>query len=196
MSKNGQMKRRVRAKQVQKLMARKQEKERAQVAKHVLNLQQQQAGDQNPHIQDINRQLAALVQGHNELVTAYNANWKNFSESIRQLDARLGALFLVLDDLVRGGVDNVTKFTEADVSEPGHPAVGGIHMHAYVRLYLKRAEEEFAALKAQAEAAQPPPFDPLVTPPGTAEESEADYVFGGKEDSTNGEAQLQAGSPA
>ncbi len=198
MSKSGQMKRRVRAKQVQKVLERKQEKERAAVAKHVHLLQQQQAGDQNPHIQQLSQQLEHLVKGHNDLVTAYNVNWKNFADSIRQLDARLGALALVVDDLVRGGVDNVTRLAAADVPTPDHEAIGGVHWHAYIRLYVKKVEEDLARLKAQEAAAQEAPsvdFDPLITPPAVDEDTDAD-VFGGKDNGFNGEAQLQVGTSA
>lgn len=176
------MKKRLRPSQVKKAVERQQEKERAKVAAHVHKLQQLAEGDQNPHIQQLSQQLELLVKGHNDLANAYNVNWKNFADSIKHLDARLGAMAIVFDDFVRGGVENVTKLTAVDAPE-GHPAIGGVHWPGYVALYMKKVEEELAQLRAQAEAAQNAqiaPFDPLLTPV-PQDEAEPEEVFGGKE---------------
>lgn len=196
MSRNGQRKRNVRAKQVQKVLQRRQEKERHKVASHILNLQQLQAGDQNPHIQQHAQQLELLIKAHNELATAYNKNWQNFSQSIQMLDTRVGAMMLVLDDIIRSGIEEVTKLDAEGLGlQAGaeHPQIGGVHWPGYFHTYLKKIEAELALLKTQAEAAQAVPFDPLITPPEINEE-EADVVFGGK-DGSDGEAQLEVGAP-
>lgn len=190
MSRNGKN-RKPRTKQVQKALQRQQEKERAKVAGHVLKLQQLQAGDQSPHIQQINQQLDQLVKGHNELANAYNTNWTNFANSIQHLDARVGAMQLVLDDIVRTGIQEVTKLdAEALGLHEGaeHPQLGGVHWPGYIRTYLKKVEAELALLKQQGEQAQAAPFDPLLTPEAPEAEAETDdVVFGGKDDE-DGEA--------
>ena len=187
MSRNGK---KPRAKQVQKAMARAQEKERARVAVHISRLQQLNKGDQDPHIQKLYQQVDLLVQGHNELATACNTNWKGFSDSIQHLDSRVGAMMLVLDDIVRDGVEGVTRLDALALGlheSAEHPQLGGVHWPGYIRTYLKRVEAELAELKARHQAAaQKEPFDPLITP--TTEETEPEeVVFGGK-DEDNGEA--------
>lgn len=197
MSRNGR-RTKPRAAQVQKALARAQEKERAKVAVHINRLQQLEAGDKNPHIQQLTEQMQRLVDGHNNLVAAYNTNWKNLTNSIQHLDSRVGAMALVLDDIVRGGIENVTKLSviESPDGSPEHRSVGGVHWPGYIRMYLKQVEAELEMLKEQqqaeaeatqaAAAPQAEPFDPLITPP--EDQTEDDVVFGGKDEQEDGEA--------
>jgi hypothetical protein len=191
MSRNGRN--RPRPAQVKKALARAQDKERARVAVHIDRLQQLQAGDQNPHIQKIFQQINLLVEGHNSLATACNANWKGFGDSIQHLDARVGAIAQVLDDLVRGGIPNITTLSalESPDGKFDNPMVGGVHWPGYIKMYIDRVTVELAELKArhqaQAEASQAgateqtEPFDPLITPNQEEAEPE-DVVFGGKDE--------------
>jgi hypothetical protein len=185
MSRNGQRNKKPRAKLVQKALARQQEKERAKVAVHIKNLQDLDAGDKNPHIQELKQQLQLVVNGHNDLVTAYNQNWHGFGASIQHLDSRVGAIALVLDDLMRGGLDNVSKLGPLDAPSPDHPTVGGVHWAGYIKMYLNQVALELEEIKVQraaAEAASPVHFDPLITPPEIQTEDDAnDVVFGGKD---------------
>lgn len=193
MSRNGQRKK-PRPAQIQKALARRQEKERAKVAGHIKHLQDLDAGDKNPHIQELKQQLALVIKGHNELVTAYNTNWRGFGASIQHLDSRVGAIALVLDDIVRGGVDNVTKLSAVDLGlhdAAQNPKVGGVHWPGYIKMYLDQVTAELAILKEQREqqgldAPQTKPFDPLITPEEEPDDDN-DVVFGGK-DSSDGEA--------
>lgn len=183
MSRNGQRKR-PRPSQVKKVLARQQEKERAKVAVHINRLQQLNAGDQNPHLQQLKEQLQLVVTGHNELVEAYNRNWQGFGNSIQHLDSRVGAIAMVLDDLVRGGIENISKLGPLEASSSDHPTVGGVHWPGYIKMYVKQVEAELAELKAKHESAAPQtqPFDPLITPEGEEESAEVDdVVFGGKD---------------
>lgn len=186
MSRNGQ-RTRPRPSQVKKAMERQQEKERAKVALHIKKLQDLDEGDKNPHIQELKEQLRLVVKGHNELVEAYNRNWQGFGNSIQHLDSRVGAIAMVLDDLVRGGIDNISKLGSLEASSIDHPTVGGVHWPGYIKMYLKQVEEELAELKAKHSAApQTEPFDPLITPEGEDQTESDDVVFGGK-DSSDGE---------
>jgi len=187
MSRNGQ-RNRPRPSQVKKALARQQEKERAKVATHIKRLQDLDAGDKNPHIQQLNQQLQLVVKGHNELVEAYNANWQGFGNSIQHLDSRVGAISLILDDLVRGGVDNISKLSALEAPSLQHRSVGGVHWPGYIKMYLTQVNEELEELKAKHASAAPQtePFDPLITPEGETESADDDVVFGGK-DSSNGE---------
>lgn len=197
MSRNGKN-RKPRPRQVQKALLRQQEKERARVAGHVLKLQQLQAGDQSPHIQQINKQLELLVRGHNELAEAYNKNWQGFANSIQHLDSRVGAIMLVLDDIARGGLEEVTKLdAEALGLHKGaeHPQLGGVHWPGYIHTYLKKVEAELEQYKKQAEAAQTVQFDPLITPPTVEDEPDTDdVVFGGKDEDGEASSGLSTGT--
>lgn len=190
MSRNGQ-KNRPRPSQVKKALARQQEKERAKVAVHIKKLQDLDAGDKNPHMQELKQQLQLLVNGHNDLVNAYNQNWHSFGASIKHLDSRVGGIVLMLDDLIRGGVDNVSKLGPLDLGlheAAEHPALGGVHWPGYIKMYVNKVEAELAALKEKhaSEAPQVVPFDPLITPEGEESPEDADVVFGGKDN--DGEA--------
>lgn len=192
MSRNGQQRKSPRPKQVQKALARKQEKERVKVAGHIHHLQQLDAGDKNPHIQELKQQVRLLVDGHNEFVTAYNNNVAGYGNALQHLDIRVGALCIVLDDIMRGGLDNVTRYTAIDTNNVADPSVGGVHWAGYMRMYVKKMEEDLAKLKAQQETAQVVPFDPLITP-STSEETEDgnDVVFGGKDENGEDSSGLQ-----
>jgi hypothetical protein len=100
MSKNG--KRPLRAKVVQRKLQRQQSKERVKIAHHVVKLQQQNALGQGPvSIQELKDQLEANRSGLNDLVTAHNTNFKTYSDAFQHLDARLGSIMLVLNDVTQ-----------------------------------------------------------------------------------------------
>ncbi len=182
MSRNG--KKAPRKAVMEKALLRRQVKEREKVAEHVHRLQQLKAGDESPHIQDLNRQMAALLKGHNELVTAFNGNIRGFADSIQHLDSRVGALAMVLDDLVRKGPEGILTLPASDLKNagPDHPAVGGVHWPKYISMYLKQIEGELQQLRERQDAAKAVQLDPLITPPELVDEDEEPVVFGGKED--------------
>lgn len=185
MSRNGQKKRSPRPAQVAKIQARALAKERKKVAGEVLKLQQLEAGDRDPHIQELRSQVQALLKGHNELVTKYNDNTKGMSQAIQHLDARVGAMMFVLDDIVRGGITNVTKLSPLEAPSPDHRTVGGVHWQGYVHMYLKQLELELDELRAKSEAPEL-----LVTPEPEETEDDEPVVFGGKDDG-DGEASTE-----
>lgn len=206
MSRNGKNRKSPRAKQVQKAVQRQQEKERARVAGHLLKLSQLEGGDKNPHIQQINQQLSQLADAHDNLATAYNNNWQGFANSLQLLDARVGAIMLVLDDIVRDGIQEVTKLDAEGLglhSAAQAPQLGGVHWPGYIHTYVKKVEAELAKLKEAHAAAAPPegsdepqtaPFDPLITPE-MDDTPEDEVVFGGKEDNGQVGTRLEAGAP-
>lgn len=89
---------------------------------------------------------------------------------MQHLDVRLAALMLAVDDLVKGGVENVTRLVEED--EEGGP-LGGVHWEAYIRLHISKIKEQLAAQQARAAAAAEPAEEetPLARP--------GDHIFGG-----------------
>lgn len=208
MSRNGQRKM-PRAKQVQKALARAQEKERAKVAVHLDRLSKLNEGDNDPHMQELRRQMQLLVDGHNNLVTAYNTNLQNFGNSIQHLDARVGAIFIVLDDIVKRGISDVTTLGPIDLGiHEGveHPQLGGVHWAGYIRMYMKKVEEDLALLKQQQQEAaaavqdsavpQAEPFDPLITPEEEPTEDDSnDVVFGGKDADVEASTGHATGTP-
>ena len=188
MSRNGQKKRNVRAKVAQRNLARQVAKERKKVAVEVNKLQLLTQGDQNPHIQQLIKQYNQLLEGHNELVKAFNANHQVYSNSLQHLDARVGATRLVIDDLVAGlskyAPDCLSELTRQSVD--GAVALGGVHWLAYIKHYLDTVKKELE--KAQQEASS---AGSLITP--EVEPNGDDVVFGGTEDtdvevSTHGQA--------
>ena len=172
MSRNGQKRsnRKLRSSVVAKRLEKLAKKERTEVAKEVTKLQQLAAGDADPHIQQLYRQFKELLDGHNHAVTGFNQNFQAYSKAIQHLDARLSALMMVVDDLVSGGVDNVTRLVD-DEKEGG--SLGGVHWEAYIRLHISKIKEQLAAQQAQAAAATESAEEetPLARP--------GDHIFGG-----------------
>jgi predicted transcriptional regulator len=164
------------------------------VAKHIVNLQQLDAGDKNPHIQELRRQLELNRVGHNELVTFCNTNFETFSTVTQHLDARLGALFIAFNDFIRGGLANVTREGALIAIEPiKEEDLGpGVDWEAYIKYHLRLAQEalvKYEAQKKQQEA--------LITPEGAnaPEESQTnDVVFGGDQEYVEISAGDQAGA--
>lgn len=187
MSRNGQKQKKPRPSQVAKIQARALVKEREKVAVEVHRLRQLEEGDKNPHIQELRKQVSVLLAGHNELVTKFNSNAQGMAQSIQHLDARVGAMMFVLDDIVRGGVGNVSTMSAMEAPSPGHRTVGGVHWQGYIHMYLKQLEMELEELRAKNEAAG---AEPLRTPEAEAIEDDEPVVFGGKDDS-DGEASTE-----
>lgn len=178
MKKNGK---KVRPKVAQRVLQRQQEKERAKIAKEVDKLQQLNAGDSNPHIQQLQSNLSELTKHHNELVDAFNSNNRNYNNQLQHLDMRLGAAYSVLQDMFDGNVQSRTMQVE------GVDKTLRIDWPAYIENYLETVRAEVAKqLAAEKEAAvQTAPVEvleesPLITPLVDEPESdEPDTVFGG-----------------
>lgn len=113
--------------------------------------------------------MGLLVKGHNDLVEAYNKNMQMFiGPSMAAFDERIGAMQLVLNDMVVG--EQVTTH-EVD----GKKAV---HWEAYGLYYRKKLSD--AALNNDIAT------DKLITPE-TPEVSD-DVVFGGEQGAKDGQA--------
>jgi len=185
MSRNGQQQRKIRTKVVKKKLERRQVKERQKVARHILNLQQLGEADQNPVILELRQQLEANRKGHNELAQAFNKNFRTYSDAFQHLDARIGSLMLVTNDLVEllhskgllnediltttivKGIDD--KGVEAEKHQP--------YWEAYISHYLKLVKVAADnAAEAEKEA------QPLIE--STSSDSDSDYAdttFGGED---------------
>jgi hypothetical protein len=96
---------------------------------------------------------------------------------------------LVLDDLAKGGMENVTlRCGESTLPTLDGP-VEGVHWEAYIKHYLDNVKKE---LEARAAAPQSAPF---ITPDQDQAEASNDVVFGG-EDEPHGETSTgDAASP-
>lgn len=157
------------------------------MAEHVHRLQQLAKGDADPHIQQLRTQYTELVQGFNNYVEGYNHNIKVFTDTLAELDSKIGAIALVVDDLVKDGVAGVTRLTELDAGE-NTEAVGKVHWLAYITHYTQQVRAEVDRAKAAAVEVQKAPevqFDPLITPPAIEPEEEEEtvsVVFGGDSD--------------
>ena len=180
MNKNG--KRLLRAKVVQRKLQRMQSKERAKVARHVVTLQQINAPDQSPlSIQELGDQLEANRKGLNDLAKAHNTNFSTYSDAFQHLDARLGAIMLVANDmtqllkshnLLNEDILTTTTSTSSGLVQP--------FWEAYIQQYLKLVQQ--AADVAKAALAVVPS---IIT--DSEESNYADMEFGG-EDTPNVEA--------
>jgi hypothetical protein len=188
MSRNGQQQRKIRAKVVKKKLERQQAKERGKVARHLLNLQQLGEADKNPAIIELRNQIEADRRGLNNLIQAHNKNFRAYTDAFQHLDARLGALMLVSNDIVellhvRGLLDEsvltTTLVRSTDASSGKEIERSQPDWEAYIAYYLKTIRD---TKEAAAGAEQ------LVE--SIAEESDDDYAdttFGG-EDPPNVEA--------
>lgn len=175
MSKSGRKKnKKIRAKVVASRLEHQAQRERTKVAREVNKLQQlAAAGDINPHLQPVIQQVELLRQGHNSCIEAFNSNFASYGNAIQHMDTGLGAIMLVLDDLVAGGAENVTR--RADSLEHGQ----GVYWEAYIALHLKKVAEKIEASKLQ-----------LTTPEPNGSDA-GDVIFGGN---TSHEAQPELSS--
>lgn len=164
MSRNGQKRtnRKLRSSVVAKRLESQVRKERTKVAKEITKLQQLAAGDHDPHIQQLNANIQELLKGHNAAVSGFNQNFLAYSKAIQHIDVRIGALMLVIDDLVKGGVADVTRKEEG----------GGVHWEAYIKHHINKLKEQLEAQAAQQAAEAPTDDESALAQPG-------DVVFGG-----------------
>lgn len=189
MSKSGfnqtrSQRRQLRQRVVADKLKRQSDKERAKVAKELHKLQQLGAADLNPHIQQLSLENRQTREGLNRLIQAFNTNSRVYGGAMQQLDARIGALTLVVDDLVASLVAAGVSLPELTVVQQESRTL--VHWEAYLKHYIDNVR---AALLAQAEAAtgvrpipggeEPAIIDPLFTPGTPEESSSADVVFGG-----------------
>lgn len=185
MSRNGQQQRKIRPKVVKKRLERKQDRERKKVAHHILNLQQLSEADKNPAILELRQQLEANRKGHNELAQAFNKNFRTYSDAFQHLDARIGSLMLVTNDLVEllhgKGLLNEDVLTTTIVkglddkgaeTEKHQP-----YWEAYIAHYLKLIKA--AADKDAADAAAAQPL--IESTPSDPDSDYADTTFGGED---------------
>lgn len=178
MSKSGKN---VRAKVVQRNLARSQAKERSKIAKEVSKIQSLNAGDKDPHIQQLYKNFQELLDGHNALVEAFNANVKGYNNQISHLDMRLGAAYSVIQDMYDGtAVTKVVQIEGTDKARIAWP----VYIENYLdtvrkemeRLDVERAANQVAVVPS-AEAEESPLFTPVT--PDEHDESKPDTVFGG-----------------
>jgi len=175
MSRNGQQ-RKIRAKVVKKKLDRQQGKERQKVARHILNLQQLGEADKNPVIQELKLQLEANRKGHNELAQAFNKNFRAYSDAFQHIDARIGSLMLVVNDLVEllhskdlldEDILTTTIFQGGEV-----PGLHQPYWEAYIKHYLGLVKE--AADKSKSKIL-------LDSSLGESGSDYADTTFGGED---------------
>lgn len=191
MSRNGQRRKNVRQKVIQRNLERQAERERKKVAVEIRKVQRLETGDNDPHIQGLQSQINQLLEGHNRLndghnslVGAHNTNFDVYSKAMTHLDARLGALVLAVDDLVLG----LAKVSSAFVENVTRGEDGRVHWRAYIKHYLDNVKSELERQGDQQTAAQV--RDPLLTPEEEAPLTTNDVVFGGDQ----GEAHVEDGS--
>ncbi len=118
--------------------------------------------------------MVLLTDGHNNLVKAYNQNTQAFVESFAQLDTRVGAIQLAIDDLVMNSVTTIQK--------DGRKVV---HWEAYQLYYQKILAEQIAAVRS------PVSEEKLITPV-PQDTSDDDVVFGGDQGTKDGQIVDQA----
>jgi hypothetical protein len=190
-SQNRGQKRQLRQKVVADKLKRQSGKERTKVAKELHKLQQLGAGDLNPHIQQLRLESKNTRDGLNGLIQAFNTNFQSYGGAMQQLDARLGAMALVVDDLVECLASAGTPLPELTVlkNEAGRTSV---HWEAYIKHYIDNVRAELlmraeAAAKEEQVGAipggeEPATLDPLFTPETPEESTHTDVVFGGDTD--------------
>jgi hypothetical protein len=191
MSKSGTNQRRqLRPKVVANKLKRQSDKERTKVAREIHKLQQLGAGDLNPHIQQLNLENKNTRDGLNNLIRAFNDNFQSYGAAMQQLDTRLGALTLVVDDIVSSLALSGIALPELTVLQQEGKTL--VHWEAYLKHYIDNVRAE---LLARAEAAkveqqvgaipggeEPVTLDPLFTPETPEESTHTDVVFGGDTD--------------
>ena len=158
MSKNGrspQKNKKLRAKVVAKKLERQSVKERVKVAKEIHKLQQASQSTQQKLIDEINSAFSQV-----------NRSLQSFGAAIQHIDARQGAIMLVVSDLVLRGAADVT-LTEDRTA---------VHWEAYIKHYIDNVRKDLE-LRADAAKLQ----EQLATPEVPAEEpTHIDVVFGGE----------------
>jgi hypothetical protein len=181
MSKNGQQPRKIRAKVLKKKLERQQVRERAKVARHVASLQQLNDADQNPAILELRRQCEANRRGCNELINAFNKNFRTYTDAIQHMDARMGAMMLVINDLTEllrlSDMLDETILTTMEVPSMGEQGAEVIRRQPFWEGYIS---SYLNLLKVAADSKQN--SAPLVE--SVADESDNDYAdttFGGED---------------
>ena len=170
MSRSGktQEKRKLRAKVVAKKMARQSSKERTKVAAELLKLQQLGVVSTRP---DLSQEVRATRDGLNNLIQGFNKNSTALANAIANLDARIGALMLVGDDMAALLPEEQTGVT-LYATEDGTRKV---HWEAYIKHYVDNVRA--LAMRVNAPSVPEEPSEP----------QEDLIVFGGNhEASTNG----------
>lgn len=188
MSRNGQQ-RKIRAKVVKQKLDRQQGKERRKVARNILNLQQLGEADKNPVIQELKLQLEANRKGHNELAQAFNTNFRAYTDAFQHIDARIGSLMLVMNDIVellhsRGmlGEDILTTVAFPNGDAPGKRQP---YWEAYIKHYLGLVKD--AADKSKSQIL-------LDSSIGGSDSDYADTTFGGED--TSAHVEVSSGGAA
>jgi hypothetical protein len=182
MSKNGQQPRKIRAKVLKKKLQRQQVRERAKVARHVVNLQQLSDADQNPAILELRRQCEENRRGYNEIIGAFNKNFRTYTDAIQHMDARLGALMLVANDITevlrsRGLLDE-TILTTVGVATKDENGVNVTRQQPFWEGYIS----SYVNLLKLAEKQSKQDSTPLVeSVPDESDSDYADTTFGGED---------------
>lgn len=190
-SQNRGQKRQLRQKVVAGKLKRQSDKERTKVAKELHKLQQLGAGDLNPHIQQLRLESKNTRDGLNNLIQAFNTNFQSYGGAMQHLDARLGALSLVVDDIVSSLAASGVALPELTVVQ--NEAKTLVHWEAYLKHYIDNVRAELLARAAAAAEAEqkvgatpggeePAILDPLFTPEAPEESTHTDVVFGGDTD--------------
>lgn len=152
MSRSGmkQETRKLRAKTVAKKMQRKTGKERTKVAAEILKLQQLGAASTNPGLEQLSQEARATREGLNNLIKGFNKNASAFANAAANLDARVGALMLVGDDLISllpADQEAVTTYVDDEGKRK-------VHWEAYIKHYVDNVRALALRGKEAAEAAE------------------------------------------
>lgn len=183
MTQSGKKKGNVRAKVVQRSLARSQAKSEKRVAREVSKLQSLNAGDKDPHIQQLYANMQSLLKGHNDLVDHSNRNFQIYNNSFAQLDARIAALSMVAQELVdRSGL---VKPAPLAADSLALDAEGNIRWEHYFQKHVAAVKDAVEKLRAEhpeqaAAIVDTAPASPLHTPPVVEEEEASDppFIFG------------------
>lgn len=173
---NGQ-KRKLRAKVVASKLKRQSDKERKKVAREIVKIQQLGAEGTNPQLEQLRLEGSSTRSSLNELIAAFNGNSQAYSGAFQHIDARIGAVMLVLDDLTASLTTSGVMLPEltTKVDEPSGRTV--VFWEAYIKHYIDNVRKELEARAAAASAAPP-----LYTPEAEQTESNnLDVVFGGND---------------
>lgn len=143
------------------------------MAREVNKLQLLSRGDQDPHIQQLLKNYTELANSHNNLVTAFNKNFSIWNGVIANLDTRVGALSLALQEVLVK-----QQFPPLD-----HYVLEYQKLVAAESLKIQEAQAALGASAAEFQDGVPlAPPDPLITPPAAEvpeDEDEVDSDFGG-----------------
>lgn len=160
----------------------------------MVKLQALQAGDKDPHIQELYAQHNKLLEAHNALVTGTNNNFSIYNRSIQELDSRIGAVFSVVQDIVdsiedatkASSDDYLVRLTRTTVKVGDVESVRVDWMH-YINNHIALVKAEIAKLQEAQRAIEAKlvaETEPLITPQAseeTAPEGDEDepVEFGG-----------------